>query len=71
VVTCVSGDRRYNSANPHVYEEITQIMAARGGPPDFFFTGRPGLKPYETYDKPRSALILAFDDDIQYAFDTL
>jgi competence protein ComEC len=68
VVTCVSGDRRYNSANPLVYEEIKR--AAPGITPEFVFTDRVPLA-YERCPLSRSALTIVFDDAIKYSFTTL
>jgi competence protein ComEC len=68
VVTCVSSDRRYNSANPLVYEEIRR--ASPGITPEFLFTDRVPLA-CEQYSLPRSALTIVFDDAIKYSFTTL
>jgi competence protein ComEC len=68
VVTCVSSDRRYNSANPLVYEEIERTAANMGITPEFAFTDRVPLASYERYPLPRSALTIVFDGSIQYSF---
>jgi competence protein ComEC len=71
VVTCASSDRRYNSANPQVYEEITRIASEQGLVPEFVFTDRISLPSYKQYTGPRSALTLVLDKTITYSFTTL
>jgi competence protein ComEC len=68
VVSCASSDRRYNSAHPNVYAEIRRIMGEKGVDPEFLFTDRMTLKPFERYDGARSAISFTIDDGIVYSF---
>jgi competence protein ComEC len=72
VVTCASSDRRYNSANPLVYEKITRIAAEQGLAPEFIFTGGvPSTPPTpqepHPHPRPRPALTLVLDGTIKYS----
>jgi competence protein ComEC len=71
IVTCVSSDRRYNSACPKVYECIQRVTAEQRLAPRFIFTERMGLKPYEVYDDNHSAVTLVLDHGIRYDFSLL
>jgi competence protein ComEC len=71
VVTCVSSDRRYNSACPEVYECIRRVTAEQRLVPQFIFSEKMDLKPYESYDENHSAVTLALDHGIRYDFSLL
>lgn len=51
VVTCASEDRRYNSANPKVYEQICDIVPNV----KLVFSDNVELEPYTSIQKPHSA----------------
>jgi competence protein ComEC len=68
VVTCSSSDRRYNSAHPGVYRDTALIMGEAGIESEYLFTDHIKLPPWQTEDKPRSALVINIDqDDISWA----
>lgn len=60
VVTTASSDRRYNSANPAVYERLT-AMAPMGSAPCFLFTDEREYPPYFSQPEGFQAITLVMD----------
>jgi len=60
VVTTASSDRRYNSANPAVYERLT-AMAPAGSAPSFLFTDEREYPPYFSRPEGFQAITLVMD----------
>lgn len=59
VVTTASSDRRYNSANPQVYERLTQWRAPH--PPKFLFSDERSYPPYFSQPDGFQAITLKID----------
>jgi competence protein ComEC len=69
VLTCSSSDRRYNSANPAVYRDISLIQKTAGIEPEYLFTDQISLTPGQTGDGSRTACVITIDQDgITWAF---
>jgi competence protein ComEC len=64
VLTSSSSDRRHNSANPEVYRDIGVILGKAGIKPAYLFTDQIDVKPYQTEDRPRQALVINIDHDV-------
>lgn len=59
VVTTASSDRRYNSANPEVYQRLTQWRASN--PPKFLFSDERSYPPYFSQPDGFQAIALNID----------
>jgi competence protein ComEC len=69
VLTCSSSDRRYNSANPEVYRDISLIQKTAGIEPEYLFTDQISLSPGQTGGGPRAACGITVDQGrITWAF---
>jgi competence protein ComEC len=64
VLTSSSSDRRYNSAHPEVYRDIGVILGKDGSEPAYLFTDQIAIRPYQTEDRPRLALVINIDHDV-------
>lgn len=72
IVTCASSDRRYNSANPEVYRNITEKLARHGIVPTFLFSDNVNVPFYSDGIPPHSAAVLKIDDksgEITYTYE--
>lgn len=62
VITTASSDRRYNSANPEVYERLTQWRAPK--PPKFLFSDERSYPPYFSRPEGFQAITLEIDSGV-------
>lgn len=62
VITTASSDRRYNSANPQVYERLTQWRAPH--PPRFLFSDERSYPPYFSQPDGFQAIVLEIDSGV-------
>lgn len=62
VITTASSDRRYNSANPQVYERLTQWRAPH--PPRFLFSDERSYPPYFSQPEGFQAITLEIDSGV-------
>lgn len=62
VITTASSDRRYNSANPQVYERLTQWRAPH--PPKFLFSDERSYPPYFSRPDGFQAITLEIDSGV-------
>lgn len=56
VITTASSDRRYNSANPQVYQQLSQWH--EGQPPRFLFSDERSYPPYFSQPEGFQAIVL-------------
>lgn len=59
VITTASSDRRYNSANPQVYQSLTQWRPPH--PPKFLFSDERSYPPYFSQPDGFQAITLKID----------
>lgn len=62
VITTASSDRRYNSANPEVYERLTRWRAPK--PPKFLFSDERSYPPYFSRPEGFQAITLEIDSGV-------